>query len=80
MTQTAKDSGLGRASLSKALSPDGNPEFATVARVLRALRVRLGVTAQGLIRAHQRERASRIIPRGPVGRSMIAPAALAERG
>jgi DNA-binding phage protein len=28
------------------MSPDGNPEFATVARVLRALGLRLGVTAQ----------------------------------
>jgi probable addiction module antidote protein len=46
MTRMAKDSGLGRASLYKALSPEGNPEFATVARVLRALGLRLGVTAQ----------------------------------
>ena len=37
--------GLGRANLYKALSPDGNPEFATVARVLKALGLRLSVAA-----------------------------------
>ena len=31
-----KAAGLGRANLYKALSPDGNPEFTTVARVLKA--------------------------------------------
>jgi probable addiction module antidote protein len=32
MTEIAEAAGLGRANLYKALSPDGNPEFATVAR------------------------------------------------
>ena len=41
MTQTAKDSGLGRESLYKALSEDGNPSFATVLKVAKALGVRL---------------------------------------
>ncbi|MBV9290361.1 MAG: putative addiction module antidote protein [Hyphomicrobiales bacterium] len=45
MTRMAKASGLGRANLCKALSPDGNPEFATVARVLKALGLRLAVSA-----------------------------------
>ncbi len=45
MTQMAKASGLGRANLYKALSPDGAPEFATVARVLKALGLRLAVSA-----------------------------------
>ena len=31
MTEIAKAAGLGRSSLYRALSPDGNPEFATVA-------------------------------------------------
>jgi len=35
MTEIAEAAGLGRANLYKALSPDGNPEFATVARVLK---------------------------------------------
>ena len=30
MTQVARDAGLGRESLYKALSPSGNPEFATI--------------------------------------------------
>lgn len=41
MSRVAKDSGLGRESLYKALSPGGNPEFATVLRVLNALGLRL---------------------------------------
>jgi probable addiction module antidote protein len=35
----------GRANLYRALSPGGNPEFATVAKVLRALGLRLTVAA-----------------------------------
>jgi len=45
MTEIARAAGLGRANLYKALSPDGNPEFATVARVLRALGLRLTIAA-----------------------------------
>jgi probable addiction module antidote protein len=37
MTQVAKDAGLGRESLYKALSPAGNPEFATILKVISAL-------------------------------------------
>ncbi|TFW17168.1 addiction module antidote protein [Duganella callida] len=37
MTQLANDTGLGRESLYKALSADGNPSFATVLKVMRAL-------------------------------------------
>ena len=43
MTQIAKDAGLSRESLYKALSAEGNPEFDTVIRVLRALGLRLSV-------------------------------------
>ena len=45
MTELARASGLGRANLYKALSSEGNPEFATVAKVLRALGLRLTVAA-----------------------------------
>ncbi|MGB8183204.1 MAG: addiction module antidote protein [Stellaceae bacterium] len=45
MTEIAHATGLGRANLYKALSPDGNPEFATVARVLKALGLRLSIAA-----------------------------------
>ena len=41
MSQVAKDSGLSRESLYKALSENGNPSFATVLKVARALGVRL---------------------------------------
>ena len=45
MTELARAAGLGRANLYKALSPEGNPEFVTVARVLKALGLRLSVAA-----------------------------------
>jgi probable addiction module antidote protein len=41
MTQIARETGLGRESLYKALSAEGNPEFATVMKVVRALGLRL---------------------------------------
>lgn len=41
MTQLARDTGLGRESLYKALSPSGNPEFATVMKVVAALGLKL---------------------------------------
>lgn len=41
MAQIAQEAGLGRESLYKALSPEGNPEFATVLRVIRSLGLRL---------------------------------------
>jgi probable addiction module antidote protein len=43
MTEIAREAGLGRESLYKALSPEGNPEFATVMKVLRALGLSLHV-------------------------------------
>ena len=45
MTKVAADTGLGRESLYKALSPDGNPEFATVLKVMQALGLRLHASA-----------------------------------
>ena len=41
MSQLAKDTGLGRESLYKALSGEGNPSFATILKVTRALGLRL---------------------------------------
>ena len=40
MTQVALDAGLSRESLYRALSEDGNPSFATVLKVARALGVK----------------------------------------
>jgi probable addiction module antidote protein len=45
MTHIARETGLGRESLYKALSPEGNPELATVLKVVRALGLRLHATA-----------------------------------
>jgi probable addiction module antidote protein len=41
MTRIARETGLGRESLYKALSPEGNPEFSTVLKVVKALGLRL---------------------------------------
>ena len=45
MTQLARDTGLAREGLYKALSPEGNPEFATVMKVIKALGLKLGTQA-----------------------------------
>jgi probable addiction module antidote protein len=44
MSRIARDSGLSRESLYRALSPTGNPELATLLRVVGALGLRLSVT------------------------------------
>jgi probable addiction module antidote protein len=43
MTQTARDAGMTREGLYKALSPQGNPSFATVLKVLGALGLRMRI-------------------------------------
>ncbi len=43
MTQLAKDTGLGRESLYKALSGEGNPSFGTILKVIKALGLKLHV-------------------------------------
>ena len=45
MSQLSRDTGLGRESLYKALSAEGNPEFATIMKVLGALGLRLHASA-----------------------------------
>lgn len=44
MSEVAREAGVSRESLYRALSADGNPEFATVLRVVRALGLQLSVT------------------------------------
>lgn len=46
MTDIARETGLGRESLYKALSPEGNPEFSTVLKVVKALGLRLHASAE----------------------------------
>ena len=43
MTQLARETGLSREALYRALSTEGNPELATVTKVLRALGLRLAI-------------------------------------
>jgi probable addiction module antidote protein len=45
MTEVAREAGVSRESLYRALSADGNPEFATVLRVVQALGLQLCVTS-----------------------------------
>lgn len=45
MSQVAKDAGLSRESLYRALSQDGNPSFETILKVAKALGVRLHAQA-----------------------------------
>ncbi len=45
MALVAEETGLGRESLYKSLSAEGNPEFATVLKVVSALGFRLQATA-----------------------------------
>ena len=45
MSQLSRDTGLGRESLYKALSGEGNPSFATILKVMRALGVKLHAEA-----------------------------------
>lgn len=47
MTKVARDAGLSRESLYRALSPDGNPELSTLLRVLDVLGLRLSVRPAG---------------------------------
>lgn len=45
MSQLARDTGLTREGLYKALSASGNPEFSTVFKVIRALKIKLHAAA-----------------------------------
>ena len=46
MTAIAREAGIGRESLYKSFSGDGNPEFNTVVKVLHALGLKLTVTPE----------------------------------
>ncbi len=41
MTQLSRDTGIAREALYKALSDGGNPEFATILKVIKALNLKL---------------------------------------
>jgi probable addiction module antidote protein len=44
LSQLARDTGMTRAGLSRALAPDGNPSFLTIAKVAGALGLKISVT------------------------------------
>jgi probable addiction module antidote protein len=46
MAQVAKDAGLGRESLYKALAPGAKPRFETIASVMKALKVKIEVVGR----------------------------------
>lgn len=46
MTQLARETGLAREGLYKALSADGNPEFTTVMKVIKALGLKLNASVR----------------------------------
>ena len=48
MTHIAREAGLGRESLYKVLSPAGNPEFATILKVVAALGLQLHAGPAGV--------------------------------
>ena len=58
MAKVARQAGLGRESLYKALSPGGNPEFATVLKVVEALGLRLTAAATRSSAGRRRKRAA----------------------
>ena len=45
ISKIAKETGLGRTSLYKALSSEGHPDFATILKVINALGMKLQVTS-----------------------------------
>lgn len=45
MSQLARDTGLGRESLYKALSGEGNPSFSTILKVVNALGLKLSASS-----------------------------------
>ena len=47
MTQLAKATGITREGLYKALSPTGNPEFSTILKVIKALKIKLHASVGG---------------------------------
>jgi probable addiction module antidote protein len=56
MSEVAKKAGLNRESLYKALGKNGNPEFATVMRIVRSLGLTLSARAASPSRGAKRRR------------------------
>lgn len=69
MSQLARDTGLTREGLYKALSADGNPSFGTVLKVMRALGVRLTVAGKAPAKSRARKQAKPAAKRKPPANS-----------
>ena len=78
MGQVARESGLGRESLYKALARGAKPRYETVRRLVEALGLHLTVGARGSVVRSVRLRAPRIDARG--GRRSTARSAVRFRG
>lgn len=63
MSQLARDTGLTREGLYKALSPDGNPSFGTVLKVMHALGVQLTVSVKPTRKPSARKQAKPVAKR-----------------
>ena len=63
MSQLARDTGLTREGLYKALSPEGNPSFGTVLKVMHALGVQLTVSANPKRKPSARKQAKPVAKR-----------------
>jgi probable addiction module antidote protein len=55
MSQLARDTGLTREGLRKALAPDGNPSYATVAKVAKALGFQLTLTPAAAVAGNKQD-------------------------
>jgi probable addiction module antidote protein len=69
MTALARDSGLSRESLYKALAKEGNPEFSTVVKVVNSLGLRLAAIA---LAPAKRKGAARTAKKAPVAKTRSA--------
>ena len=49
MSQLARDTGLTREGLYKALSPDGNPSFDTILKVMHALGLQMSIKKMAMV-------------------------------
>jgi probable addiction module antidote protein len=58
MSQIARETGLSRESLYRALGDDGNPELATMTKVMRALGMRIQIAPAARPRQTRRKRAA----------------------
>jgi probable addiction module antidote protein len=58
MSQIARETGLSRESLYRALSDDGNPELSTMTKVMQALGLRIQIAPAAPTRPSKRKRAA----------------------